>query len=169
MDFWSRLLSPLSTGSSRQDQAKDPGKRLHRFEKEFGTLLHSTAVQWRMELTQNRQATWRRSSNLVRDSDAAEMLEIRLQELTNILSDESRRPLPHPCIQYASMKQIYVPIGKIATTSYNEWIIKEAVLFFATLIESEEEAFVESPAFFREPDESAGPHHRGCCAQALDD
>lgn len=45
------------------------------------------------------------------------------------------------------MKQIYVPIGKIATTSYNEWIIKEAVLLFATLIESEEEAFVENPAF----------------------
>ncbi|KAJ6780520.1 hypothetical protein PWT90_10695 [Aphanocladium album] len=93
------------------------------------------------------QATWRTSSNLVRDGDAAETLEIRLQELTNILSDESRRPLPHPCIQYASIKQIYVPIGKIATTSYNEWIIKEAVLFFATLIESEEEAFVENPAF----------------------
>lgn len=40
-----------------------------------------------------------------------------------------------------------MPIGKIATTSHNEWIIKEAVLFFATLIESEEEAFVENPSF----------------------
>ncbi|RMJ10089.1 hypothetical protein CDV36_010302 [Fusarium kuroshium] len=131
MDFWSRLLSPLSSGSSRKDQAKDPAKRLHRFEKEYGHLL----------------STWRTSSNLSRDSDAAETLEIRLQELTNILSDESRRPLPHPCIQYCSLKQIYIPIGKIATTSYNEWIIKEAVLFFATLIESEEEAFVENQTF----------------------
>lgn len=93
------------------------------------------------------QSAWRISSNLSRDSDAAEALEIRLQELTNILSDESRRPLPHPCIQYATMKQIYVPIGKIATTSYDEWIIKEAVLLFATLIESEEEAFVEKASF----------------------
>ncbi|KAF4121878.1 Retinoic acid induced 16-like protein [Geosmithia morbida] len=92
-------------------------------------------------------ATWRTSSNLSRDSDAAETLEIRLQELTNMLSDESRRPLPHPCIQFASIRQIYVPIGKIATTSYNEWIIKEAVLLFATLIESEEEAFVEKTTF----------------------
>ncbi|XP_044721220.1 retinoic acid induced 16-like protein [Hirsutella rhossiliensis] len=131
MDFWSRLLSPLSSGTSRQDQAKDPAKRLHRFEKEYGSLL----------------SAWRTSSNLSRDSDAAETLEIRLQDLTNILSDESRRPLPHPCIQYAAIKQIYVPIGKIATTSYDEWIIKEAVLFFATLIESEEEAFVENPTF----------------------
>ncbi len=38
-------------------------------------------------------------------------------------------------------------MAKIATTSYNEWIIKEAVLFFATLIESEEEAFVENENF----------------------
>jgi hypothetical protein len=35
----------------------------------------------------------------------------------------------------------------MATTSYNEWVIKEAVLFFATLIESEEEAFVENDVF----------------------
>ncbi|KAK0760675.1 hypothetical protein N5P37_006872 [Trichoderma harzianum] len=131
MDFWSRLLSPLSSGSSRQDQAKDPAKRLHRFEKEYAGLL----------------SIWRKSTNLSQDIDAAETVEIRLQELTNILSDESRRPLPHPCIQYASIKQIYVPIGKIATSSYNEWIIKEAVLFFATLIESEEEAFVENHTF----------------------
>ncbi|KAJ4263035.1 hypothetical protein NW762_006648 [Fusarium torreyae] len=131
MDFWSRLLSPLSSGGSRKDLGHDPAKRLHRFEKQYSLLL----------------SAWRASSNLSRDSDAAETLEIRLQELTNILSDESRRPLPHPCIQYCSIKQIYVPIGKIATTSYNEWIIKEAVLFFATLIESEEEAFVENQTF----------------------
>ncbi|GKU03192.1 retinoic acid induced 16 [Fusarium langsethiae] len=131
MDFWSRLLSPLSSGGSRKDLGQDPAKRLQRFEKQYSRLLNA----------------WRASSNLSRDSDAAETLEIRLQELTNILSDESRRPLPHPCIQYCSLKQIYVPIGKIATTSYNEWIIKEAVLFFATLIESEEEAFVENQTF----------------------
>lgn len=72
---------------------------------------------------------------------------MRLQELTNILTDESRRPLPHPCISFSANKQIYIPIAKIATSSSNEWIIKEAVLFFATLIESEEEAFVENDAF----------------------
>jgi len=67
--------------------------------------------------------------------------------LTNLLSDESRRPLPHPCIAFAAAKQVYIPVAKIATTSSNEWIIKEAVLFFASLIESEEEAFVENDAF----------------------
>jgi Retinoic acid induced 16-like protein len=42
---------------------------------------------------------------------------------------------------------VYIPIAKIATSSFNEWIIKEAVLFFATLVESEEEAFVENDIF----------------------
>jgi len=83
----------------------------------------------------------------MQDEEAAEDIEVRIQELTNILSDESRRPLPHPCITFAAAKQIYIPIGKIATTSYNEWIIEQAVYFFATLIESEEEAFVENNAF----------------------
>ncbi|KAI1215186.1 Retinoic acid induced 16-like protein-domain-containing protein [Annulohypoxylon truncatum] len=133
MDFWSRLIANtrLSSGSSSKDAARDPIRRRQRFEKEYGQLLH----------------IWRNCSNLARDEDAAENIEIRLQGLTNILSDESRRPLPHPCISFCSTKQIYVPIAKIATTSYNEWIIKEAVLFYATLIESEEEAFVESEAF----------------------
>ncbi|KAK9769003.1 putative Retinoic acid induced 16-like protein-domain-containing protein [Seiridium cardinale] len=133
MDFWSRILAhtPLSSGGSSKDAARDPVKRRQRFEKEYSQLLH----------------IWRNTSNIARDVDAAENLEIRLQELTNILADESRRPLPHPCIAFSATKQIYVPIGKIATTSYNEWIIKEAVSFFATLIESEEEAFVENDAF----------------------
>ncbi|KAI1390633.1 Retinoic acid induced 16-like protein-domain-containing protein [Hypoxylon trugodes] len=133
MDFWSRLIANtrLSSGSSSKDAARDPIRRRQRYEKEYGQLLH----------------IWRNCSNLVRDEDAAENIELRLQGLTNILADESRRPLPHPCISFSATKQIYVPIAKIATTSYNEWIIKEAVLFFATLIESEEEAFVESDAF----------------------
>ncbi|KAH8159054.1 hypothetical protein CIB48_g9193 [Xylaria polymorpha] len=130
---WSRLIAntPLSSKNSAKDAARDPIKRRQRFEKEYGQLLH----------------IWRNCSNLARDVDAAEILEIRLQELTNILAEESRRPLPHPCISFAATKQIYIPIAKIATTSYNEWIIKEAVLFFASLIESEEESFVENDAF----------------------
>lgn len=81
------------------------------------------------------------------DHEAAENLRTSLHQLTAILSDESRRPLPHPCITFASSKQIYISIGKIATTSYNEGIIREGVGFFSTLIDSEEEAFVESDAF----------------------
>lgn len=120
----------MSSPSSKYD-AKNPTNRLHRFDKEYSRILH----------------IWRSTQNLSKDDDAAEALEIRLQELINIITDETRRPLPHPCIQYASQKQIYITIGKIATSSYNEWIIKQTVLFFATLVETDEEAFVETPAF----------------------
>lgn len=84
---------------------------------------------------------------MARDYEAAEDIRGTIQDLTTILSDESRRPLPHPCIVFASSKQIYIPIGKIATTSYNEGIIREGVGLFATLIDSEEENFVENEAF----------------------
>ena len=90
---------------------------------------------------------WRGASNLSQEHEAAENLQSSLRELTSIISDESRRPLPHPCIAFASSKQIYTPIGKISTTSYNEGIIREGVGFFSTLIDSEEEDFVENDAF----------------------
>ncbi|KAK3402446.1 Retinoic acid induced 16-like protein-domain-containing protein [Sordaria brevicollis] len=135
MDFWSRLIAHTlpSTGNSRnwKDFAKDPVRRLQRFEKEYSQLL----------------GAWRNSPNIAHDDEAAERIEICLQELTNILTDENRRPLPHPCITFCATKQIYIPIAKISTSSFNEWVIKEAVLFFATLIESEEEAFVENDHF----------------------
>ena len=106
-------------------------RRRHRFEKEYGQLLQ----------------TWRNSSNLVHDIGAADTIELRIQELTDILIDESRRPLPHTCLSFAAEKQMYVPIGKIAATSYNLNIVKEAVYFFGTLIESEDDAFVETELF----------------------
>lgn len=93
------------------------------------------------------QQIWRGCNNLANDAEAAESIELRIQELTAILVDESRRPLPHPCIAFAAAKQAYVPVARIAITSYNEWIVREAVLFFAALVESEEEAFVEQGPF----------------------
>ncbi|CAK7265571.1 hypothetical protein SEPCBS57363_001651 [Sporothrix epigloea] len=133
MDFWSRVLShtPLSAGPSRKDIAKDPVRRRHRFEKEYSQLLQ----------------IWRNSSSLVHDVGAVDMIELRIQELTDILIDESRRPLPHTCLNFAAEKQVYVTIGKIAATCYNLNIIKEAVYFFGTLIESEDDTFVESDTF----------------------
>ncbi|KAE8454186.1 hypothetical protein EG329_005111 [Mollisiaceae sp. DMI_Dod_QoI] len=132
MDFWSRLIAGTSLApAGNKGTAKDPEKRLARFKREYSQLLQ----------------TWRGASNLARDYEAAENIRDSLQDLTAILSDESRRPLPHPCITFASSKQIYVPIGKIATTSYNEGIIREGVALFATLIDSEEEDFVENETF----------------------
>ncbi|EKD17544.1 uncharacterized protein L3040_006662 [Drepanopeziza brunnea f. sp. 'multigermtubi'] len=132
MDFWSRLIAGTSLApSSSKASSNNPEKRLARFKKGYNQLLQ----------------TWRGASNLSRDHEAAEDIRASLQGLTAIISDETRRPLPHPCITFASTKQIYVTIGKIATTSYNEGIIREGVAFFATLIDSEEEDFVENDTF----------------------
>ncbi|RDL34337.1 Uncharacterized protein BP5553_07465 [Venustampulla echinocandica] len=132
MDFWSRLIAGTSLAPGGNKAAShNPEKRLARFKREYSKLLQ----------------VWRGASNLSRDYEASESIRDSLQELTTILSDESRRPLPHPCIVFASSKQIFIPIGKIATTSYNEGIIREGVAFFATLIDSEEEDFVENEVF----------------------
>ncbi|KAG9246705.1 Retinoic acid induced 16-like protein-domain-containing protein [Calycina marina] len=130
MDFWSRLIAGTSLAPSKST-ANNPEKRLVRFKQEYNRLL----------------TLWRATINLSKDNDAAENVRSSIQELTNILRDETRRPLPHPCITFASEKQVYIPIGKIATTSYDEPIIREGVAFFATLIDSEEEDFVENDAF----------------------
>ncbi|EPE27973.1 hypothetical protein GLAREA_04764 [Glarea lozoyensis ATCC 20868] len=132
MDFWSRLIAGTSLApGGNKGASNNPEKRLARFKREYSSLL----------------TTWRGTPNLAKDADAAEKIQQSLQDLTTILSDESRRPLPHPCIVFASSKQIYIPIGKIATISYHEGIIREGVGFFATLIDSEEENFVENEAF----------------------
>ncbi|KAF4633512.1 hypothetical protein G7Y89_g4596 [Cudoniella acicularis] len=132
MDFWSRLIAGTSLAPGGNKAASNnPEKRLARFKREYSQLLQ----------------VWRGTSNLARDYEAADSIRCSLQDLTTILSDESRRPLPHPCIIFSSSKQIYIPIGKIATTSYNEGIIREGVAFFATLIDSEEENFVENDTF----------------------
>jgi hypothetical protein len=100
-----------------------------------------------MPNTDDIQQLWHNATNLSRDQDAIEEVRRAIQELTFILKDESRRPSPHVCISYASSERIYIGVGKIATTSYNEPIVREAVAFFSTLIESEEEDFLENQAF----------------------
>ncbi|EFX00547.1 hypothetical protein CMQ_7549 [Grosmannia clavigera kw1407] len=133
MDFWSRLLShsPLAAGNSRRDIANDPHRRRYRFGKEYDKLIQ----------------TWRNASNLTHENSAAASVARQIRELTDVLQDESRRPLPHTCLGFSAESQMYVPIGRIAATSHNLAIIQEAVYFFGTLIESEDESFVENYTF----------------------
>lgn len=50
-------------------------------------------------------------------------------------------------MQFAAESQIYIPVAKIATTSYNESIIHQALRLFGTLIDGEEEEFLQNTAF----------------------
>ncbi|KAA8563854.1 hypothetical protein MFRU_036g00490 [Monilinia fructicola] len=132
MDFWQRLIAGTSLApASSKATLNNPDKRLAKFKREYNRLLQ----------------LWRSAAHLARDYETAEQIRICLSEITRVLSDESRRPLPHPCIAFAAEKQIYISIGKIATTSYNEGIIREAVSLFAALLDSEEENFVENDVF----------------------
>lgn len=132
MDFWQRLIAGTALApAGSKVTSNNPEKRLARFKREYNRLLQ----------------LWRNATDLSRDYEAAEQIRICLSEITRVLSDESRRPLPHPCIAFAAEKQIYISIGKIATTSYSEGIIREAVSLFAALLDSEEENFVENDVF----------------------
>ncbi|POS82562.1 hypothetical protein EPUL_005660, partial [Erysiphe pulchra] len=134
MDFWSRLLAGTPLASTDKTTSRNPDKRLACFKKEYFQLLSNIKLGL---------------SNILADYESAEIIRTSLQELTSILSDESRRPSPHPCISFASSEKIYVQIEKIAILSCNEGIIRESVAIFATLIESEEEDFVENHVFSR--------------------
>ncbi|CCU81653.1 hypothetical protein BGHDH14_bgh03049 [Blumeria hordei DH14] len=132
MDFWSRLIAATSLAPADKTPSNNPEKRLARFKKEYNQLLSQLKHQ---------------ATNLFKDNTAAETVKASLQLLTTILSDESRRPLPHPCIAFAASEKIYAQIEKIASFSSNEGIIREGVAIFATLIESEEEDFVQNNVF----------------------
>lgn len=67
--------------------------------------------------------------------------------MTAILNDESRSPAPHLCLQFAAVQQIYTGISKIAATSFDEGIVRDAVAFYNALIDSEEEDFLENDVF----------------------
>lgn len=50
-------------------------------------------------------------------------------------------------MQFAAESQIYISVAKIATTSYNESIIHQALRLFGTLIDGEEEDFLQNTTF----------------------
>jgi hypothetical protein len=51
------------------------------------------------------------------------------------------------CLQFAAAQQIYSGVSKIAATSYDEGIVRDAVAFYNALIDSEEEDFLENDVF----------------------
>ena len=70
-----------------------------------------------------------------------------LLNLQSILKDEIQAPAPHLCIADVAESRLYVLVSSIASTSYNESIIHEALAFFNILINTEEENFLEYQGF----------------------
>ncbi|KAF2836758.1 hypothetical protein M501DRAFT_1059701 [Patellaria atrata CBS 101060] len=128
MDFWSRLIGGSST---KKRPSNNPQERLARFKK-----VHNQILQ-----------TWQKASSLATDQTAIDNLQDYFQRITTILNDESRSPAPHLCLTYAASSHIFSAVSKIASTAFNESLVREAVGLFSALIDSEEEGFLENEHF----------------------
>jgi len=120
-----------SSSKRKQAAAHNPQLRLARFKQRYNQILQ----------------TWQKSETLANDRDA--LIEVRrgFQTLTAILNDESRSPAPHLCLAYAATDQIYTAVSKIAATSHDEGVVRDAVGVYNALIDSEEEDFLENDVF----------------------
>lgn len=123
----------LLGGSSQKKKAapNDPKERLARFRQRYNQILQA----------------WQKTSNLANDRETLANIRRSFQALTSILNDESRSPAPHMCLQFAAAQQIYTAISKIAATSHDEGMVRDAVGFYNALIDSEEEDFLENDVF----------------------
>ncbi|OCK82903.1 hypothetical protein K432DRAFT_323349 [Lepidopterella palustris CBS 459.81] len=130
MDFWSRLIGGVGS-QKKASSSNNPQQRLARFKRVYNQILQ----------------TWHKTSSLPSDAQAAATIRTCFQRLTSILNDESRSPAPHLCLSFAASSQIYSAVSKIASTAYDEGIVRDAVAVFAALIDSEEEEFLESDQF----------------------
>ncbi|KAL1623181.1 hypothetical protein SLS54_004668 [Diplodia seriata] len=130
MDFWTRLIGG-SGAQKRRSTANDPQQRLARFKRVYNQILQ----------------TWQKSAQLAGDWPALDSLRSHFQRLTAILNEESRSPAPHLCLSFAASSHIFSAISKIAATSHNEALVREAVGFFSALIDSEEEDFLANGRF----------------------
>ena len=141
---WARLIGGVgSSPASKPTSTNNPQQRLARFKKVYGQLLvgYSTTSQWHPSLTSIQQ-TWRHASTSAADPATIDAIRAALQRITSLLHEESRTPVPHPCISFASSSRIFDTISQIASQSRNEGIIREAISAFSTLVDSEEEEFL---------------------------
>ncbi|KAF2735925.1 hypothetical protein EJ04DRAFT_463840 [Polyplosphaeria fusca] len=128
MDFFSRLLGG---SSKKQAAANNPQQRLARFKQRYNQILQ----------------TWHKAQPLAEDREALGHIRRGFQALAAILNDESRSPAPHLCLSYAAGTQIYTGISKIAATSHDEGVVRDAIAVYNALIDSEEEDFLENDVF----------------------
>lgn len=84
---------------------------------------------------------------MANDREAIGNIRRGFQALTAILHDESRSPAPHLCLSFAAAHQIYTAVSKIAATSHDEGMVRDAVAVYNALIDSEEEDFLENDVF----------------------
>lgn len=95
------------------------------------------------------QQIWRSSNTPIDQQSTTTHARNCIERLNSVLSDESRGPAPHPCLQYASSSQIFVTVTKLALSSYDDNTLRCAAVFFNTLIDAEVDGVVDNRLFAR--------------------
>ncbi|KAK1066868.1 hypothetical protein LTR33_011495 [Friedmanniomyces endolithicus] len=135
MDFFSRLYGGSTHGPAKATPKaaapNDPKARLARFKRTFNLVL---------ELCN-------KPRDPANERPLLESLKTAVSRLTILIREDSRASLPHLCLQYAATSQIFTVLGRAATVSQYEPLVHSVVVFFAALVESEEEGFLSNASF----------------------
>ncbi|KAI9804089.1 MAG: hypothetical protein M1825_001491 [Sarcosagium campestre] len=133
MDFWARLIGGVgaSPGSRQSANITDPQQRLTRFKRLCGHISQA-----------------RRSSKPISlDPAAVENFRLSVQRLNATLYEESHSPASNACLTYALSSRIYKNIANQAIACHDDAAIREAVVTFGTLVDGEEDEFLNDGDF----------------------
>ncbi|KAF2723959.1 hypothetical protein K431DRAFT_282653 [Polychaeton citri CBS 116435] len=136
MDFWSRLLGGVAPAKKKPAAARplnDSTSRLQRFKKVWNTVRQICDKP--------------RGKDPVAEQNDLDQLRISLDRIAQLLRDETRAPVPHLCLQFASGNQIYTTVSRAAAISHCEPVVAATVSVYSALIDSEEEDFLTSSPF----------------------
>ncbi|KAG9965376.1 hypothetical protein KCU61_g1920, partial [Aureobasidium melanogenum] len=131
MDFWTKLISGVSNNKSATAAASSPQQRLQRFRRAYNPILQLCG----------------RPQTLASHAPALDQLYSSLQTINALLAEESRSPAPHLCLSFTQSSQIYSVVARAASTSRDARLVRQTVLLFSLLLESEDQDFVASPTF----------------------
>ena len=76
-----------------------------------------------------------------------ENVRICLQRLAELLNEDQRGPTPHLCVSFAATSRVLVTVARISAAFQNNAITQEALGICSSLIDSEEEEFLEDRGF----------------------
>ncbi|QIX00421.1 hypothetical protein AMS68_005938 [Peltaster fructicola] len=132
MDFWTRLFGVTYT--PRKPPAKPvvtSQDRLTRFQ---------TALADVERLCSNKR-------DLAREKSTLAELQKLIEKLAQIIREETRASIPHPCVAWALKKAIFVTVNRAAAVSFHEGCIHAAITLMAALVDSEEDSFLTNTSF----------------------
>jgi len=121
----------VSNNKSATAAASSPQQRLQRFRRAYNPILQLCG----------------RPQTLASHAPALDQLYSSLQTINALLAEESRSPAPHLCLNFTQSSQIYSVVARAASTSRDARLVRQTVLLFSLLLESEDEDFVASPTF----------------------